>query len=115
MMAEVLRASPERARRALEACGFVIVEAVWYERGMLRLYFGSTRPVPHWALAELPHFWLLVGERVEAFFEDAMPCITDERVSGFAEYKTAVHPSAPLILKETSTRDEPNMIVLVAR
>lgn len=115
MTAEVLRPSPALVRRALEACDFRIAEAVWFQNGTLRLYFGSMMPVSPWVLATLPSLWLLDGERVEAQYEDVFPCLASNRVTAFAEYKTAVHPSAPLILKETSTREDPNVIALVAR
>lgn len=115
MMADVLSPSPALIQRELEACDFRIAEAVWYESGTLRVYFGSTRPVSPWILAALPSLWLLDGERVEARYEDVFPCLASATVTAFAEYKTAVHPSVPLILKETSTGDNPNMIVLVAR
>lgn len=115
MMADVLQMSLARVRRELIICGFRIAEAVWYESGTLRLYFGSTRPVPPWVLAALPRLWLLDGERVEARYEDVVPCLTSEGITAFAEYKTAVHPSAPLLLKETSTGGDTNVIALVAQ
>lgn len=115
MMANVLQVSLARVRREFIICGFKIAEAVWFQSGTLRLYFCSTRPVPPWILAALPRLWLLDGERVEARYEDVVPCLTSDGVTAFAEYKTAVLPSAPLILKETSTRGDQNMISLVAR
>ncbi|MEK7532487.1 MAG: hypothetical protein AAB579_02705 [Patescibacteria group bacterium] len=115
MMADVLRPSLARVRRELMICGFRIAEAVWYESGTLRLYFGSTKQVPPWVLAAMPRLWLLDGERVEAQYEDVIPCLASAQVTAYAEYKTATLPSAPLILKETSTEDDPNVIALVAQ
>lgn len=115
MMADILRLNPALMRRRLEACGFRIAEAVWYESGKLRLYFGSTMPVSPWILAALPSLWLLDGERVEARYDDVVPCLASTAVTAFAEYKTAMLPSAPLILKETSTGEDQNVIALVAR
>lgn len=113
--ADILQVSLARVRRELITCEFRIAEAVWYQSGMLRLYFGSSKLVTPWALAAMPRLWFLDGERVEARYEDVFPCLASKAVTAFAEYKTSVHPSAPMLLRETSTGYNPNIIALVAQ